>query len=210
MQRRWLRSDPLKASKNCQHSGWMQYEGHVYKSEKRVTSIQISFLKNMTDSKNLKDHKSKKIDATLPPPPQKIFLLKSSLPFSCDLWIYSCYKPPKKHPPNWNSMKTSCCTFSIHGLGLCTYLALRAGDVFSPQLRHCWGQHAQGDRQDDQTWLHLKSWDVFGGDGIRSQNLLLKGRAIGKFPEAKTESRKRRSNFQRLQYLEGVSSQRGL
>ena len=63
---------------------------------------------------------------------------------------------PKKHPPNWNSMKTSCCTFSIHGLALCTYLALRAGDVFSPQLRHCWGEHAQGDRQDDQTWLHLK------------------------------------------------------
>ena len=36
--------------------------------------------------------------------------------------------------------------------------------------------------------------------GFRSQNLLLKGRAVGKFPEPKTESRKRRSNFQTLRF----------
>lgn len=36
----------------------------------------------------------KKIHAKLPPP-KKIFLLKSSLPFSCGLFIYPCYKPQK-------------------------------------------------------------------------------------------------------------------
>ena len=140
------------------------------------------------------------------PPPKKSVYWHLLFP---SLVVYSFIpvtNPPKKHPPNWNSIKTSCCTFSIHGLGFCTYLALRAGDVFSPQLRHCWGEHAQGDRQDDQTWLHLKSRDVFGGDGIRSQNAAEGGvvtGAIGKFPEAKTESRKRRSNFQRLRFALG-------
>ena len=135
-------------------------------------------------------------------PPKKYFYWNLLFP-SLVVYSFIPVTNPKKHPPSLNSIKTSCCTFSIHGLGLCTYLALRAGDVFSPQLRHCWGQHAQGDRQEDQTWLHLKRESLGTSSavmGFRSQNLLLKGRAVGKFPEPKTESRKRRSNFQTLRF----------
>ena len=86
------------------------------------------------------------------------------------LWFIHVTNPKKNQIISLYLTKTSFCTFSIHCLGHCTYLALQAGDVRPAQLPRCWAQHAQGDRQnDDQTSLHWswRFWDVVFFFGIR-------------------------------------------
>lgn len=110
-----------------------------------------------------------------------IFLLKSSLPFSCGLlFIYSCYKPQKNIrliEIQWRQAAAP----SLY-MALLSVLTLPSGLVmFFPRSSATAGEnmHKATARMTKLGFIWSgKSW-VFGGDGIRSQNLLQKGSCNG-------------------------------